>query len=283
MADAEKHCRICKRSKPLSLFVHQRFPHRVTASCLDCRTGRPRTTLTPSQPPSQPPPLSPGANLTAALPAPTALVLPAPAPVSETSLPAPPSLPAAPSHNFVTRSDFLAGIGELRQALQDKIATTFQSVVSVPSPTHLPTIDHPPAPRALNPAQHEPALPARIGEYQPAVVYPWLASDLIDKVLQDTLNVYDLPKLANPSWPGIVTVEEPVPVLIEGFSVVKGPTSSASNRQFLKAVPNFLTFGRLWVVYLSLRSSTSLDRDLPVSLGRFFQHIADLSEVFPWE
>ncbi|SOV04714.1 uncharacterized protein UDID_17171 [Ustilago sp. UG-2017a] len=155
MADAEKHCRICKRSKPLSLFVHQRFPHRVTASCLDCRTGRPRTTLTPFQPPSQPPPLSPGANLTAALPAPTALVLPAPAPVSETSLPAPPSLPAAPSHNFVasTRSSMLPTSREYKRdcppprpttrSLQSHVMTTLGvtrsacrgTKASVPVPT----------------------------------------------------------------------------------------------------------------------------------------------------
>jgi hypothetical protein len=48
-------------------------------------------------------------------------------------------------------------------------------------------------------------------------------------------------------------------------------------------VPNFATFGRLWMVYLTLRASSSRDPDLPVSLGRFYQHIADLSDVFHWD
>ncbi|KAJ1034241.1 hypothetical protein NDA18_001105 [Ustilago nuda] len=78
-------------------------------------------------------------------------------------------------------------------------------------------------------------------------------------------------------------MKEPAPVLIEGVSIVKAPTTSTSNHQFIKAVPNFLTFSRLWVIFLSLQSSTSPDRDLPVSLGRFYQHIADLAEVFPWD
>ncbi|KAJ1022897.1 hypothetical protein NDA13_004947 [Ustilago tritici] len=99
----------------------------------------------------------------------------------------------------------------------------------------------------------------------------------------DTLGIYDLPKLTNPSWPNSTALEEPAPVLIEGFSIVKGPTTSTSNHQFVKAVPNFLTFSRLWVIYLSLRSSTSPDHDLPVSLGCFYQHVVDLAKVFPWE
>ncbi|SYW75999.1 uncharacterized protein UBRO2_01154 [Ustilago bromivora] len=99
----------------------------------------------------------------------------------------------------------------------------------------------------------------------------------------DTLGIYDLPKLTNPLWPNSMALEEPAPVLIEGFSIVKGPNTSTSNHQFVKAVPNFLTFSRLWVIYLSLRSSTSPDCDLPVSLRHFYQHVADLAKVFPWE
>ncbi|SAM84093.1 uncharacterized protein UBRO_21010 [Ustilago bromivora] len=120
-------------------------------------------------------------------------------------------------------------------------------------------------------------------EYQPSITCPWLPVDLIDKAHQDILSIYDLPKLANPLWPGSTALEEPAPVLIEGFSVIKGPTTSTSNHQFIKAVPNFLTFGQLWVIYLLLRSSTSNDRDLPVSLGHFYQHVTDLAEGFPWD
>ncbi|UTT94215.1 hypothetical protein NDA17_004195 [Ustilago hordei] len=80
-----------------------------------------------------------------------------------------------------------------------------------------------------------------------------------------------------------MALEDPTPVLIEGFSIVKAPTTSTSNCQFIKVVPNFLTFSRLWVVFLSLRSSSSPDRDLLVSLRRFYQHVVDLAEVFPWE
>ncbi|SAM84675.1 uncharacterized protein UBRO_20845 [Ustilago bromivora] len=53
MNDAEQLCRICKHSKPLVSFRHQRFQHRTTSSCLGCRTGSLRATL--SQQPSQPP------------------------------------------------------------------------------------------------------------------------------------------------------------------------------------------------------------------------------------
>ena len=217
------------------------------------------------------------------------LVLPATTPVLDLTIPAPPVPSADTSHNFVTHSNFSAIIGELHQFLQDEIVSAVQAVTSAlptlqPTPAlQPPSTDNPAALPALPPVQHEPVLPTRIGEYQPSVTYPWLPVDLIDKAHQDILSIYDLPKLANPSWPGSTALVEPAPVLIEGFSIVKGPTTSTSNHQFIKAVPNFLTFGRLWVVYLSLRSSTSNDRDLPVSLGRFYQHVANLAEVFPWD
>ncbi|KAJ1031729.1 hypothetical protein NDA13_002118 [Ustilago tritici] len=180
-------------------------------------------------------------------PAPTPVILPATSTVPDPMHPAPSTLTAATNHNFVTHSDFLAGIGELRQFLQDEIVAAVRSIASTlpmsqraptprpPTPNN-PTTDYFATQPAPPPATHNPALPACIA-----------------------------------------------PVLIEGFSVVKGPTTSTSNRQFVKAVPNFLTFSRLWVIYLSLRSSTSPNHDLPVSLGRFYQRVADLAKVFPWE
>ncbi|SAM62833.1 uncharacterized protein UBRO_20156 [Ustilago bromivora] len=268
MDAAEQLCRICKHSKSLASFRHQRFLHRTTLSCIDCRTGSLRATgQTSTQPPSQqslpqlPPSQDPDVTSNAALPAtirspppaPTPTVLPEPA--LNISVPVP--TVAKPSQ-FVTRTYLSASIGELRQFLQDEIADAFRKVSITQAPPPPPGATH------LPPSQPLPALPARI-------------------VRQDTLTVYDLPKLANLSWPGAPAPEDPAPVVIEGFSVVKGPSTSASNRQFVKTVPNFSTFGRLWVVYLSLRSSTSHDCNLSVSLGRFYQHVADLSEVFPWD
>ena len=191
------------------------------------------------------------------------------------------------SHNFVTHSNFSAIIGELHQFLQDEIVSAVQAVTSAlptlqPTPAlQPPSTDNPAALPALPPVQHEPVLPTRIGEYQPSVTYPWLPVDLIDKAHQDILSIYDLPKLANPSWPSSTALEEPAPVLIEGFSIVKGPTTSTSNHQFIKAVPNFLTFGRLWLVYLY--SGLQLRTTETSSLGRFYQHVTDLAEVFPWD
>ncbi|SOV07202.1 uncharacterized protein UDID_18744 [Ustilago sp. UG-2017a] len=199
------------------------------------------------------------------------LVLPATTPVLDPTLSAPPAPSAGASPNFVTCSDFSASIGELRQFLQDKIVSAVQAVTSAlltsqPAPTlQTPYTDNPAALPALPPVQYPPILPTRIGEYQPSVTYPWLPVDLIDKAHQDILSIYDLPKLANPSWPGATALEEPAPVLIKGFSVVKGPTTSTST------------------VSLSKQSSTSNDRDLPVRLGRFYQHVANLTEVFPWD
>ncbi|KAJ1027514.1 hypothetical protein NDA18_003517 [Ustilago nuda] len=144
-----------------------------------------------------------------------------------------------------------------------------QAVAAVPPP---PTTSTPPA-----------ALPAHIGEFQPAVSYPWLPPELVDRVHNNSLSIYELPKLANPSWPGVSAQTEVEMVVIEGVSVVKALTTSASSRQFVKAVPNFSTFSRLWIVYLTLRASSSCDPDLPVSLGRFYQHITNLSDIFHWD
>ncbi|SYW81880.1 uncharacterized protein UHO2_00384 [Ustilago hordei] len=156
---------------------------------------------------------------------------------------APTTTPAEPNPHFVMYSDLSASIGELHQFLQDEIAKAFQRVASTTTPlptknaSNLAHNDHlPPAPPA-------PAFSAQLGEYPGAISYPWLMTDLIDKVHQDTLSVYDLLKLANPSWPGATAQDEPAPVVIEGFSVMKGPSASASNHQFSKTVPNFSTFG----------------------------------------
>ncbi|SAM75287.1 uncharacterized protein UBRO_20276 [Ustilago bromivora] len=170
------------------------------------------------------------------------LVLPATTPVLDPMLSAPPALSVGASPNFVTCSDFSASIGELHQFLQDEIVSAVQAVTSAlltsqPAPTlQTPYMDNP---AALLPCQ------------------PFLLSNTYQSYphTSDILSIYDLPKLANPLWPGSTALEEPAPVLIEGFSVVKGPTTSTSNHQFIKAVPNFLTFGQLWVIYLLLRVS----------------------------
>ncbi|SYW81930.1 uncharacterized protein UHO2_00419 [Ustilago hordei] len=292
MNDAAQLCHIGKHSKPLASFRHQRFQHQTTSSCLDCRTGsicttlsqRPPPPLADTSPPTAQDPVattsSPSQDSTAPttvpppLPPPSMSVPPT-LPAYPSAVPLPTPAPSAPAQTFVTCTDLSASIGELRQFLQDEFADILQRVASTP-PSAQPLL---PAP-FLQP-QPSPALPAEIGEYQSDITFPWLSGDLIDKIHQDTLSVYDLPKLANPSWPGAPALEDNALVLIEGFSVVKGQSTSTSNRQFIKAVPSFSTFGRLWVVYLSLRSSSSHDCDLPVSLGCFYQHVADLSEVFP--
>ncbi|KAJ1600097.1 hypothetical protein NDA14_001013 [Ustilago hordei] len=190
------------------------------------------------------------------------LITPQPLPpIPDPSSSAAPALSAASDHNFVTHSDFSAGIGELHQFLQDKIIAAIHLIASplpLSPPVTTPRPSNPTytasaqftAPLAPPPATPHPALPAFISEYQPAIAYPWLPANLVDKVLQDSISIYELPKLANPSWPSSTALEDPTPVLIEGFSIVKAPTTSTSNRQFVKAVPNFLTFSRLWVVFV---------------------------------
>lgn len=224
MADAEQLCRICKHSKPLTSFRHQRFQHWITSSCLDCCTGSQCATLT--QPPSQLPtttlpPLSQDpittssrpsqdlpASSAAALPvagqphlAPTTTVPPATPtglPTVSTSAPTPP----APGQHFVTRADLFASIGELHQFLQDEIAYVLHKVANPLTPLQpstaatIPPAQVLPAPPTRI-AQPAPALPAQIGEYQSVITYPWLSGDLIDKIHQDTLSIYKLPKLAN--------------------------------------------------------------------------------------
>ncbi|SYW82596.1 uncharacterized protein UBRO2_04718 [Ustilago bromivora] len=246
--------------------------------------------ITTSSRPSQDLPASSAAALpVAGQPhlAPTTTVPPA-TPTGLPTVSASAPTPPAPGQHFVTRADLFASIGELHQFLQDEIADVLHKVANPLTPLQpstaatIPPAQVLPAPPTRI-AQPAPALPAQIGEYQSVITYPWLSGNFIDKIHQDTLSIYELPKLANPSWPGAPTQEEPAPVVIEGFSVVKGPSTSASNRQFIKAVPNFSTFGRLWVVYLTLRSFSCPDRDPSVSLSHFYQHVADLSEVFPWE
>ncbi|CDS82024.1 uncharacterized protein SPSC_00206 [Sporisorium scitamineum] len=268
---AEKVCRACKRPRPLSLFFHQRFQHRAVNTCLDCRNRsgasapQPASTSTPptsAAPPSQPP---------------------VPTPASTAS--ATPALPAAlplPTHTFVTQATLDSALGELRQFFQDELFHALENLTSAASTATPAPATSAPAPPTQAIGATTPALPARTGESLASIRYKWLPSDLVDKVLNDTLTVYELPKLANPSWQGVQASEEPQELTIEGLKVVKAPTASTSNRQFLKAVPNFDIFARLWVIYLSLRASSSPDRDLPIGLGRFYVHIASLQDTFPW-
>ncbi|CDR99973.1 hypothetical protein [Sporisorium scitamineum] len=75
------------------------------------------------------------------------------------------------------------------------------------------------------------ALPAHIGEYQLAVTYPWIPAELVDKVHQDSLSIYNLPKLANPSWPGITASEDPAMVVIKASTtlILSGPLALAGH------------------------------------------------------
>lgn len=77
----------------------------------------------------------------------------------------------------------------------------------------------------------------------------------------DTIGVYELPKLANPSWSGSVANDEPIELTIDGFKVVKAPSTLTSNKQFLKAVPNFDTFTRIWLVVRDVCLATEQARD----------------------
>ncbi|SYW75565.1 uncharacterized protein UBRO2_00799 [Ustilago bromivora] len=61
----------------------------------------------------------------------------------------------------------------------------------------------------LPPAQPSPALPARIGEYQSAITYLRLSVDLIDKVNQDTVGIYDPPEASRAIVAWCYSAEEP--------------------------------------------------------------------------
>ncbi|KAJ1034242.1 hypothetical protein NDA18_001106 [Ustilago nuda] len=89
-------------------------PAHSLPSASSLRSPSPSPLLDPS--PVVPPPLAspPGPNQ--------------PAPDLDPTYPAPPALPAAPTHSFVARSDFSAGIGELRQFLQDEIIAAVRSI-----------------------------------------------------------------------------------------------------------------------------------------------------------
>ncbi|SAM83176.1 uncharacterized protein UBRO_20747 [Ustilago bromivora] len=91
---------------------------------------------------------------------------------------------------------------------------------STPPPTFLSfswssaqTLGHPPlqppSTAHLPPAQPSPALPARIGEYQSAITYLRLSVDLIDKVNQDTVGIYDPPEASRAIVAWCYSAEEP--------------------------------------------------------------------------
>lgn len=128
-----------------------------------------------------------------------------------------------------------------------------------------------------------PALSAPPGEYQTGCHYTWILPEIIDKVHHDTITIYELPKLANPAWPGTVADEEPAEVFIDGFKLSKRSGPSTSNKGFLRAVPLFDAFTKLWFIYTLLRAASSPDRDLPIGLGCFYLHIAEQQAVYPWE
>ncbi|KAJ1040810.1 hypothetical protein NDA10_005755 [Ustilago hordei] len=148
--------------------------------------------------------------------APTPTVLPA-SNINSTTASAPTTTPAAPGQHFVTCSDLSASIGKLCQFFQDKIAKAFHKVAGAIHHPQLGVSSNPPQAMDGPLALLDPAFPACFGEYQSAITYPWLSLDLINKVHQDTLDIYNLPKRANPSWPGAPAQEDPAPVIIEGF------------------------------------------------------------------
>ncbi|CDW97776.1 hypothetical protein, partial [Sporisorium scitamineum] len=209
---------------------------------------------------------------------------PAP-PVAPSALPAP-SLPlprSVATTDFVTRT-VAASVGELCQLLQDDLFHAIQGLTAAfqASQPAAPS-SAPPAPTlVVPPPPSRAAISAQLGEYQTGCRFPWVPSELVDKVHNDTIGVYELPKLANPSWTGGATEGEPTELTIDGFRVVKAPSASSTNKQFLKAIPNFDAFTRVWVVYSSLRTASSPDRDLPIGLGRFYLHIAETQATFPW-
>ncbi|SPC67668.1 uncharacterized protein UHOD_11796 [Ustilago sp. UG-2017b] len=67
----------------------------------------------------------------------------------------------------------------------------------------------PPSTAHLPPAQPSPALPAQIVEYQSAITYLWLSVDLIDKVNQDTVGIYDPPEASRSIVAWCYSAEEP--------------------------------------------------------------------------
>ncbi|KAJ1597917.1 hypothetical protein NDA14_007430 [Ustilago hordei] len=289
MSDGFKPCRTCKQLKPLNEFFHHTRTTQVVRSCLACRPARPSappaSSSTPSAPspaplvlpPSTPAPLvllpstpapasaaAPGRNTT---PSPAAAALPSPP-----SLPPPPTLPTpVPSVTPAFVTDIVeTRVSELRQLLQDDLHHAVQGLkAAIQAAVNPSTPATPPAP--LPSSWRPPPPPVHRQPFQPLPVH------------NDTITVYELPKLANPAWPGTVADEEPADVFIDSFKLSKRSGPSTSNKGFLRAVPSFDAFTKLWFIYTSLRAASSPDRDLPIGLGRFYLHIAEQQAVYPWE
>ncbi|SPO22535.1 uncharacterized protein UTRI_01213 [Ustilago trichophora] len=303
MSDGFKSCRTCNQLKPLNEFFHRTRTTQVVRSCLACRPIRPSAS---SAPPSTPSALVPAPAVPAPS-TPTPAPVPAPCRIATPPSSAAPSTPAPPrpvtppvSAPFATTAFVVNtienSVSELRQLLQDDLhhavqglqaaiqaAAASSSQIASHSPSHsTPSV---PAPSASTSAVvlPQPALPAPPGEYQTGCRYTWIPPELVDKVHSNTITVYELPKLANPAWPSTVVDEEASEVFIDGFKLSKRAGSSTSNKGFLRAVPTFEVFTKIWFIYTLLRAASSPDRDLPIGLGRFFLHVAEQQAVYPWE
>lgn len=241
--DTSKSCKICERSLPLTSFQHSRCPQKVTDNCLDCRQRRRCGPTSPT-------------------------------PVEQ---------PVAPSLDFVTSaaldSRLTALFEQVQSLLQERLSSPQVSTLQTAASTVLTPVVAPPQPVAADLVLPAP-LPACSDAYQHP--FSWLASDLVAKVHNDTLSIYELPRLGDPSWPTALPDEMPS-LLVAGVSAIPQQTPvSASNQEFLKDVPSVATFGRLWFIYSSLRASSSPDRNLISGLGAFYLHISELAEAFPW-
>lgn len=189
----------------------------------------------------------------------------------------------APSLDFVTSaaldSRLTALFEQVQSLLQERLSSPQVSTLQIAASTVLTPVVAPPQPVAADLVLPAP-LPACSDAYQHP--FSWLASDLVAKVHNDTLSIYELPRLGDPSWPTALPDEMPS-LLVAGVSAIPQQTPvSASNQEFLKDVPSVATFGRLWFIYSSLRASSSPDRNLISGLGAFDLHISELAEAFPW-
>ncbi|TKY91068.1 hypothetical protein EX895_000004 [Sporisorium graminicola] len=189
-----------------------------------------------------------------------------------------------------------ADLAELRQTLQDDLTDTLRDLLAA----HFANAAAPAQPNVpaahLAPASVPAAAPLPTPTFQPVVPaapippgeslanltgFPWVTPDLADKVYNDTLPAQELHRLANPAWLP-ADPEESTGFTVNGIVFGKPATSLSSSRQFAKALPNFASFWRVWIVYMQLRASASSDRGLGIALGTFLHHIYEVEQVFPW-
>ncbi|CDR99014.1 hypothetical protein [Sporisorium scitamineum] len=156
-------------------------------------------------PSSTPAPVFP---LPAATSAPSVTAIPPASPslqVNQAALPAPVTQP-----NFVSHNDLALSIGELHQFFQDELSQLATTMSAPPPPP--PQVP----PSAVPPPLAQPALPA-------------CTAELINKVHNDTLSVYNPPKLAHPSWPSMAAQDETSAVRVNGFKIPKALTTASTN------------------------------------------------------